>query len=417
MINIKRDKYLQRLIDRQNNGMIKVITGIRRCGKSYLLFNIFYEYLIESGVDPSKIITVQLDDDTYKELRDPENLNNFIRSQITDEGQWYVMLDEIQMCKGFEGILNGLLYKENVDVYVTGSNSKFLSSDIITEFRGRGDQVRVWPLSFFEFSSAFSGDKYEAWANYITFGGLPRLLSLNSNELKNNYLLNLSQELYLKDIENRYNMRGNSYMSELLNVLASSIGSLTNPTKLSNTFTSKGKTISNKTVSLYIDYLIDAFFINKVERYDVKGKHYIGSPYKYYFTDIGLRNAQINFRQIEENHIMENIIYNELRYRGLNVDVGMVEHFQKNKSGDRQRKNLEVDFVCNLASQRYYIQSALSIPDKEKMEQEQKSLINIDDSFKKIIIVKDPTITWRNEKGITIMSVFDFLLNSNSLDV
>lgn len=417
MVQIKRDLYLNRLIERRENGMIKVITGIRRCGKSYLLFRLYYQYLIDSGVDPSRIITIPLDDDDYEELHDSKKLSAYIKSHISEDGMWYVFLDEVQLCKNFEAVLNGLNRRDNVDIYVTGSNSKFLSSDVLTEFRGRGDEVRVYPLSFSEYVSVYPGDKYDAWVDYYTYGGLPLILSRKTDELKSRYLINLCQELYLKDIEDRHNLRGDNVMSTLLNILASAVGSLTNPSKLAKTFSSNGMPVSDKTIGAYVSYLQDAFFISKAERYDIKGKKYIASPYKYYFTDIGLRNAQLNFRQQEENHIMENIIYNELLVRGYNVDVGVVEHSEKDADGKSVRKKLEVDFVCNRGNCRYYIQSAFAIPDKDKMEQEQNSLIHIDDSFKKIIVVKDRIKLWRNEKGIVIMDIMDFLLNPNSLDL
>ena len=417
MEQISRDLYLNRLIERRENGMIKVVTGIRRCGKSYLLFKLYYQYLIESGVESSRIITIPLDDDDFEELHDSKKLSAYIKERITDDNMWYVFLDEVQLCEKFEAVLNGLNRRDNVDIYVTGSNSKFLSSDVLTEFRGRGDEVRVYPLSFSEYVSAYSGDKYDAWFDYYTYGGLPQILSRKTDELKSGYLTTLCQELYLKDIENRHNLRGDNVMSALLNFLASAVGSLTNPTKLANTFSSNGIPVSDKTIGTYIGYLLDAFFISKAERYDIKGKRYIASPYKYYFTDVGLRNAQLNFRQQEENHIMENIIYNELLVRGFNVDVGVVEHSEKNEEGKAVRKRMEVDFVCNLGSRRYYIQSAFAIPDRDKMEQEQNSLVRIDDSFKKIIVVKDRIKLWRNEKGIVVMDIIDFLLNPNSLDL
>ena len=417
MEQIRRDLYLNRLIERRENGMIKVITGIRRCGKSYLLFKLYYQYLIASGVEASRIISIPLDDDDFEELHDSKKLSAYIKERITDDNMWYVFLDEVQLCKNFEAVLNGLNRRDNVDIYVTGSNSKFLSSDVLTEFRGRGDEVRVYPLSFSEYVSAYSGDKYDAWVDYYTYGGLPLILSRKTDELKSGYLTNLCQELYLKDIENRHNLRGDNVMSALLNILASAVGSLTNPTKLAKTFSSNRIPVSDKTIGTYIGYLLDAFFISKAERYDIKGKRYIASPFKYYFTDVGLRNAQLNFRQQEENHIMENIIYNELLVRGFNVDVGVVEHAEKNEEGKLVRKRLEVDFVCNRGSRRYYIQSAFAIPDREKMEQEQNSLIRIDDSFKKIIVVKDRIKLWRNEKGIVVMGIMDFLLNPDSLDL
>ena len=417
METIKRDLYLNRLIGRRENGLIKVITGIRRCGKSYLLFKLYYQYLLDSGIDASRIIRIPLDDDAFEEYRDSRKLSGYIRKHITDDGIWYVFLDEVQMCKGFESVLNGLNRRDNLDIYVTGSNSKFLSSDVLTEFRGRGDEVRVYPLSFSEYVSAYPGDKYDAWIEYYNYGGLPLILSRKTDELKSKYLSDLCKELYLKDIEERHKLRGDNVMDVLVNILASAVGSLTNPTKLANTFSSNGIHVSDKTIGVYIGYLLDAFFINKAERYDIKGKKYIASPYKYYFTDVGLRNARLNFRQQEENHIMENIIYNELLVRGLNVDVGVVEHSERDGRGKLVRKKLEVDFVCNRGSQRYYIQSAFAIPDREKMQQEQKSLVHIGDSFKKIIVVKDRIKLWRNEEGIVVMGIMDFLLNPNSLEL
>lgn len=414
---IKRDLYLNRLIERRENGLIKVITGIRRCGKSYLLFNLYYRYLLASGVDASNIIRIPLDDEDYEELHDSKKLSAYIKERISDDGIWYVFLDEVQLCNGFEAVLNGLNRRENVDIYVTGSNSKFLSSDVLTEFRGRGDEVRVYPLSFSEYVSAYPGNQYEAWNDYFTYGGLPLILNRKTDELKSRYLIDLCRELYLKDIEDRNNLRGDNVMSTLLNILASAVGSLTNPTKLANTFATNGIPTTDKTISTYIGYLQDAFFISKAERYDIKGKKYIASPFKYYFTDVGLRNAQLNFRQQEENHIMENIIYNELLVRGFNVDVGVVEVPEKDASGKSVRKRLEVDFICNQGNKRYYIQSAFAIPDREKMQQEQNSLVHIPDSFKKIIVVKDNIKLWRNEEGIVVMGIMDFLLKADSLDL
>ena len=417
METINRDLYLNRLIERRENGLIKVVTGIRRCGKSYLLFKLYYQYLLNSGVEAARIITISLDDDDYEELRDSRKLSKYIREHITDDGMWYVFLDEVQMCEGFESVLNGLNRRENLDIYVTGSNSKFLSSDVLTEFRGRGDEVRIYPLSFSEYVSAYSGDKYDAWMDYYTYGGLPLILSRKTDELKSKYLIDLCKELYLKDIEDRNKLRGDNVMAALVNVLASAVGSLTNPTKLANTFGSNGIHVSDKTIGAYIGYLQDAFFISKAERYDIKGKKYIASPFKYYFTDVGLRNAQLNFRQQEENHIMENILYNELLIRGFNVDVGVVEHSERDENGKVVRKRLEVDFICNRGNQRYYIQSAFAIPDSDKMQQEQKSLVHIGDSFKKIIVVKDRIKLWRNEEGIVLMGIMEFLLNPNSLEL
>ena len=414
---INRDIYLNRLIERRENGLIKVVTGIRRCGKSYLLFKLYYQYLLASGIDASRIIRIPLDDEEYEELRESKRLSAYIKERLTDDDMWYIFLDEVQLCSGFEAVLNGLNRRENVDIYVTGSNSKFLSSDVLTEFRGRGDEVRVYPLSFSEYLSAHPGDKYEAWNDYYTYGGLPLILSRNSDELKSRYLIDLCRELYLKDIEERNRLRGDHVMEALVNVLASAVGSLTNPSKLANTFASNGIPVSDKTVSAYIGYLLDAFFISRAERYDIKGKKYIASPYKYYFTDVGLRNAQLNFRQQEENHIMENIIYNELLVRGFNVDVGVVDYSQRDENGKSIRKRLEVDFICNKGSKRYYIQSAFAIPDEEKMKQEKSSLVRIGDSFKKMIVVKDNIKLWRNEEGIVVMGIMDFLLDPNSLDL
>lgn len=414
---IQRDVYLNRLIDRRENGSIKVITGIRRCGKSYLLFKLYFDYLLKSGVEPSHIVTVPLDDEEYEELRDGKKLSAYIKQKITDDSMWYVFLDEVQLCQNFEGVLNGLNRLGNLDIYVTGSNSKFLSIDVLTEFRGRGDEVRVYPLSFAEYVSAYPGDLYDAWNDYFTYGGLPLILTRKTDELKSKYLTDLCKELYLKDIEDRHELYGDNVMETLVKILASSVGSLTNPSKLARTFGSNGISVSDKTIGSYINYLLDAFFIQKAERYDIKGKKYIASPFKYYFTDVGLRNAQLNFRQQEENHIMENIIFNELLIRGFNVDVGVVEHSVRDETGSIVRKKLEVDFVCNRGNQRYYIQSAFAIPDREKMEQEQNSLVRIGDSFKKIIVVKERVKLWRNENGIVIMNIMDFLLKPNSLEL
>lgn len=415
---IKRDLYLNKLIERKENRSIKVITGIRRCGKSYLLFNLFYDYLIQNGIAEDHIICIALDDDEHEDLLDRKALSTYIKEKILDNNVYYVFLDEIQFVAGFEKVLNGLNRRENLDIYVTGSNSKFLSSDILTEFRGRGDEVRVYPLSFSEFASAFEGSTDDAWYNYLTYGGLPLILTRKTPEQKSKYLIDLFQKVYLDDIVERNHLRGDNVMDNLVNILASNIGSLTNPNKLANTFASNGMgNISDKTISSYISYLMDAFLISKAERYDVKGKKYISSPFKYYFTDIGLRNARLNFRQQEENHIMENIIYNELLIRGFNVDVGIVEHMEKTKAGKRTLKKYEVDFVCNRGNQRYYIQSAFSIPDKEKEEQEQHSLLYTGDFFKKIIVVRDHIIPWHNDNGILIIGLKDFLLKENSLEL
>lgn len=413
---IKRDLYLQKLIDRRENGSIKVITGIRRCGKSFLLFKIFRDYLINDGVDENCIITIPLDTEEYEELLDRKKLSGFIRSITDSDRTYYVFLDEVQLCDGFEKVLNSLNRNENLDIYVTGSNSKFLSSDILTEFRGRGDEVRVYPLSFAEYVPAYNGNKYAAWKDYYTYGGLPLILTRRTDELKSKYLTDLFEKTYKADIVDRNNLRGDNILDALINMLASSVGSLTNPSKLSRTFASNGISVTDKTLNVYIGHLLDAFMISKAERYDIKGKKYISTPSKYYFTDIGLRNARLNFRQQEENHIMENIIYNELLIRGFNIDVGLVEHFIKTENNKRTSRQLEVDFVCNKGNQRYYIQSAFAIPDDEKMLQETNSLRHIPDSFKKIVVVRDDIKLWRTDEGITVMGIMDFLLDKDSLD-
>lgn len=417
MKEIRRDIYLNQLIERRENGLIKVVTGIRRYGKSYLLFHLFRRYLEASGVDPSRIVTLALDDADSVELRDPQRLSAWLKTKISGHGMWYVLLDEVQFCPCFEGVLNGLNRQENVDVYVTGSNSRFLSTDVLTEFRGRGDEVRVYPLCFAEFLSAYSGSREDAWMDYCTYGGLPLILSRPSEALKSQYLIGLCRELYLKDIAERNQLRGDAVMEALVRILASSIGSLTNPVKLANTFQSNGMAISNKTIGLYIAYLEDAFFLHRAERYDVKGKKFIASPFKYYFTDVGLRNAQLNFRQQEETHLMENILFNELLVRGYRPDVGIVVHQELNDAGKSLRRYYEIDFVCNRGSQRCYIQSAFAVPDREKMMQEQRPLLLIRDSFKKIIIVKDRVKPWVNEEGILVMGLMDFLLNPDCLNL
>ena len=412
-MEIKRDYYLQKLIDRKENHLIKIITGIRRCGKSYLLNHIFKNYLLETGVNADHIIMVSLDDDDSESLLDVHNLNTYIKSQIKDDDLHYVLLDEIQLVEGFESLLNGLLRKENLDVYVTGNNSKFLSSDIITEFRGRGDEIRVYPLSFSEFYSAYEGSKEDAWQEYYTYGGLPLVLSYKNEIDKMAYLENQRKNVYLNDVIERNNIQNEQDLYTIVEILSSSVGSLTNPLKLANTFKSNNKntSITDKTIYNYLNYLEDAFLIESTKRYDVKGKKYIETPKKYYFTDIGIRNSFLNFRQQEENHLMENIIYIELKRRGFSVDVGVVE--VRDKSG---QKKLEIDFVANRGNNRYYIQSALTIDSKEKREQEERSLINTNDFFRKIIIVKDNIKRWRDEKGIVIMGIVDFLLDFDSLD-
>lgn len=429
---IERKKYLNLLIDKKENGLIKVITGIRRCGKSYLLFHIYYDYLISIGVDANHIITLALDEIENIKYRNPIELGNYIRGLITDKKTYYVFLDEIQNVAtiknpyvqggkntvGFVDVLNGLLHKGNVDVYVTGSNSKMLSSDIATEFRGRGDEIRVNPLSFAEFHAAYEGDKHDAWKEYCTYGGMPYVLSLSSHEKKSKYLSDLFSRTYLADVLERNRVSDPDILEDLLNVISSSIGSLTNPTKLSNTFKSvKNRAVSSRTIDYYLNYLIDAFLISKAYRFDIKGKKYIGTPLKYYFTDIGLRNARLNFRQTEENHIMENIIFNELLIRGFNVDVGVVEYNYKDEAGKSKKTQLEVDFVASLADKRYYIQSALYVGTEEKRLQETNSLNRIDDSFKKIVVVKDSVIPWHDEKGILYVGIEQFLLDESAMEL
>lgn len=414
MKEIQRNVYLDRLISRRENGVIKIITGIRRCGKSYLLDPIFKNYLIQSGVREDHIIKLELDKEENKKYRDSHVLNEYIKSLIKDKEMYYILLDEIQLVEGFEAVLNGFLYERNLDVYVTGSNSKFLSSDIITEFRGRGDEVKIFPLSFSEYIENFEGDKYEAWNEYVLYGGLPLILSKKTDEEKAKYLKDLFEQTYIKDIVERNNIQRVDILDSIINMLASSIGSLTNPKKIYDTFVSNGeKEISFNTVNSYIKYIEDAFIINKSDRYDVKGKKYILTPQKYYFSDIGLRNARLNFRQQEENHIMENIIYNELIIRGYNVDVGVVEVRDDNKS----RKQLEIDFVCNLGNKRYYIQSALNLDTREKTLQEERPLMGVNDNFKKIIIVKDNIKHWFTEEGILVVGIQEFLLDKNSLNL
>ena len=417
-MDIKRDKYLNDLINRMHNGMIKVVTGIRRCGKSYLLFNIFKNYLLEQGVPASHIIMIELDQRKNKKYRDPDVILDYIESLIEEDGQYYIMLDEVQMLQEFEEVLNSLLHIRNADVYVTGSNSKFLSKDVITEFRGRGDEIHIYPLTFKEFMEAYDGDMYHGWAEYVVYGGLPLTVTMKTEEQKISYLTNLFKETYLRDIIERYHIEKIQELEDLINILASSIGSLTNPPKLEATFKSViQSTISLNTIRQYIEYLEAAFIINKANRYNVKGRKYIGTPLKYYFEDVGLRNARLGFRQVEETHLMENVIYNELRSRGYSVDVGMVEKRGVNKDGKEYRSQLVIDFVANLGSKRYYIQSAFSMPTEEKRIQEKASLVNINDSFKKIIIVKDIVNVTRDEAGITTMSIYDFLLKENSLEL
>lgn len=417
-MKIGRDVYLNKLISKRHNGLIKVVTGMRRCGKSYLLFNLFKEYLVNEGVAENHIIEIAFDSFENKRYRDPEVLFPYIMEKMSDERMYYVLLDEVQMLDDFESVLNSLGRKQNVDVYVTGSNAKFLSKDIITEFRGRGDEVHMYPLTFGEFMSVYDGDKQEGWRDYVLFGGIPLVLGFETADQKSDFLKSLFEETYISDITGRNNIRNKAELEELLNILSSAIGSLTNPSKLSATFKSvKNKSISKDTIIKYIDYLRDSFLIDSAIRYDIKGKKYINTPSKYYFTDLGLRNARLNFRQVEETHVMENIIFNELKVRGYNVDVGVVVMNEVDKNGKKIRKQLEVDFVCNKGSKRFYIQSAYALPDKEKMEQEQRALVNTGDGFKKIIITKDAVAPLYNEEGILVMSVYDFLLNPDSMEI
>lgn len=414
-MEIKRDIYLQRLIRKEKNGLIKIVTGVRRCGKSYLLFNLFHDYLTGKGVDGDHIIEVALDDRSNKELRDPDNMLSYVKSGITDNRTYYIILDEIQLLGEFEDVLNSLLHIRNADIYVTGSNSRFLSSDVITEFRGRGDEIRMYPLSFAEYSSVYEGSADEAWDDYCVYGGLPLILSRDSAEEKAGYLTSLFQKVYLSDIIDRHNVRNRDELDELVDVLASAVGSLTNPVKLANTFkTIKKKTVSDKTLKNYLDYLIDAFLVSKAVRYDIRGRKYIGSPAKYYFEDVGLRNARLNFRQTEENHIMENIIYNELRIRGFRVDVGVVE--TSVKTDDKtSKKQLEVDFIATKGNEKYYIQSAFAMPTPEKREQEARPLNAIGDSFKKIIVVRENIKPRRDDMGIVTVGIRNFLLDERIL--
>ena len=415
-MEIKRNRYLNTLISKKHNGLIKVITGMRRCGKSYLLFTLFKEHLLSDGIDEDHIIEIAFDAFENKKYRDPDVLYPYLKEQIKDDAMYYVLLDEVQLLGEFESILNSLIRMKNVDVYVTGSNARFLSKDVITEFRGRGDEVHMYPLSFAEFMSVYPGTKQDGWNEYMLYGGIPLVLEFTTPNQKIAFLKSLFEETYISDIVGRHNIRNKAELEELLNILSSAIGSLTNPQKLSATFqTVKKKKISNSTIKRYIDYLCDSFLIDSAIRYDVKGKKYIDTPVKYYFTDMGLRNARLNFRQIEETHSMENIIFNELKMRGFNVDVGVIMQHETNEKGTNIRKQLEIDFVCNQGSKRYYIQSAYAIPDQAKMEQEQRSLMLTGDFFKRIIITKYTPAPYYNESGVLIVNVYDFLLNENSL--
>lgn len=417
-MEIKREKYLHDLINRMHNGMIKTVTGIRRSGKSYLLFHIFKNYLIESGVPESHIICIELDLRKNKKYRNPDVILEYIETLIVDKEDYYILLDEVQMLEEFEEVLNSLLHIDNADIYVTGSNSKFLSKDIITEFRGRGDEIHVYPLTFKEFMQVYDKDEYHGWADYVTYGGLPLTVTMRTEEQKIQYLTRLFEETYIKDIRERNKIEKVQELNDLINILASSVGSLTNSSKIEATFKSVIQSnISLNTIRQYIEYLKDAFIINEANRYDVKGRKYIGTPLKYYFEDVGLRNARLGFRQVEETHLMENVIYNELRARGFQVDVGVVQKRTASLKGKYERTQLEIDFIANMGSKRYYIQSALHIPDEAKEKQEKASLLKVQDSFKKIVVVKDVMNIKRDENGITTMSIYDFLLKENSLEL
>lgn len=416
-MEIQRTQYIDLLLNRMHNKMIKVITGMRRSGKSYLLFNLFKKTLIAQGVAQFHIISIELDRYENRAFRDPDVVLEYIHSCIKEEGMYYLLMDEVQMLSDFEEVLNSLMHNDSLDIYVTGSNSKFLSKDVMTQFRGRGDEIHVFPLTFKEFMQVYEGDVYHGWSEYVVYGGLPLVATMRTDEQKIHYLTNLFTETYLKDIIERYHIDKIQEMDDLLNVLASSVGSLTNPPKIEATFKSTiHSNISMNTIRQYLAYLEDAFLIHKAYRYNVKGRKYIGTPLKYYFEDVGLRNARLGFRQVEETHLMENIIYNELRSRGYSVDVGVVEKRERDERGKEIKKQLEIDFIANLGSNRYYIQSAFSMPTEQKRIQEKASLVNVKDSFKKIILVKDVMKVSYDEDGIVTMSVYDFLLNENSLD-
>ncbi|MBQ9282991.1 MAG: ATP-binding protein [Treponema sp.] len=411
---MNRDSYLQKLVRRMHNGMVKVVTGIRRSGKTYLLFSIFYEYLLKKGIREDHIILVALDDFANKELRNPDALYQYVKSQITDEKMYYILLDEVQMVSEFEDVLNGFLHIPNADTYVTGSNAKFLSKDIITEFRGRGDQIHLYPLSFAEFFHEYDGSRESAWREYSLYGGLPKIYTMSAPQDKASYLESIFLETYLRDILERNDVRNPAELSELLDYLASGIGCLSNPKKLSDTFKSvKHVSIHPDTVQTYLGYFEDSFLISRAVRYDIKGKKYFNTPCKYYFSDIGLRNARLHFRQYEETHIMENIIYNELLIRGYSVDVGMVEHTERTANDKKIQNPLEVVFVCNKGYERLYIQSALNLPTAEKQAQEMRPLLSIKDSFKKLVIVGGLQPTYMTEDGVLVQNLFDFLLEND----
>ena len=417
-MEIRRDKYLERLIAHKGNGRVKIVTGIRRCGKSYLLFQLFKRHLIETGVRQNHIIEIQLEDRSNKELRNPDACLAFIKKQIKDQKPYYLLIDEVQLMDEFEDVLNSCLHIQNLDTYVTGSNSKFLSKDIITEFRGRGDEMYLRPLSFKEFRTIQPDKPFDdVWTEYMTFGGLPYCALLPTREEKADYLKHLFDEVFLRDIIERNKIQNDAKLESLLNIISSAVGSLTNPKKLEDTFTSSGAgKLSAITIKQYLDYLCDAFMIEQAERYDIKGKRYISTPYKYYFTDTGLRNARLNFRQLEETHLMENVMYNELCLRGYSVDVGVVEILERQEDGKYVRKQIEVDFVCNKADERVYVQSAFSIPTTEKRLQEERPLVNVGDGFRKVVVTKDNVIRHNDENGILIMSLQEFLMDEGALE-
>jgi len=417
-MEIKRDIHLKKLIASKHNGMIKIVTGIRRCGKSYLLFKLFYDHLKSQGIDDDHILKIDLEDRRKKVLRDPDTLLKYIDERITDNGMYYILLDEVQYVNEFEDVLNSYLKVPNADVYVTGSNSRFLSKDVVTEFRGRGEEIKISPLCFREFISVFDGSREQALEEYLTFGGMPNLVTLMGESKKREYLKGLFEKTYLSDIKERYQIKNDGELGDLINVVASMIGGLINPAKIENTFkTVKKVSLSLNTIASYLDILQDVFIVEKSIRYDIKGRKYIGTPAKYYFSDLGLRNARINFRQYEVTHLMENLIYNELRLRGMSVDVGVVTVYEKDEKEQTRRVQLEVDFVCNQGSKRCYIQSALSLPTEEKKKQELRSLERVDDSFQKFIITQDSIKRYQDNNGIIFMNIFEFLMDEDSLKV
>lgn len=417
-MEIQRNIYLNRIIESRHNGMIKIITGVRRSGKSYLLFNLFADWLKENGIDDRHIVMIDLESRRNRALRDPDTLLDYIDSQMTDDKMYYILIDEIQLVNEFEDVLNSYLKIKNADVYATGSNARFLSKDVITTFRGRGEEIKVYPLNFREFMSATDKSVELAFEEYMTYGGLPQVLQYTSEERKSEYLKALFSETYITDIKERYQVKNDEELEILLDIISSGISALTNPHKLANTFASEKKVkLTDKTIKIYLDYICDSFLVEKALRYDVKGKKYIGTPYKYYFIDLGLRNARLNFRQLEKSHMMENVIYNELRVRGFNVDIGVVPVFVRDADGKNKRVSYEIDFVCNRGNQRYYIQSAYRLDSEEKIKQEKNSLRNVDDSFKKIVVVGNPILVERDNDGITKISIYDFLLKENSLEL